>query len=177
MIAPTTSGGVRRAAAAAEFAILLTILVPLLVGIWEVGRLVNASQLVMNAAREASRRASTGTKTTADIRQEVLTYLQAAGLTRITAVASDEEDLKTGGKVLVDIKVYDDDGVLIADGDPKTDAKQNNKLVITVKVLYTDVEYSPTNFFLSSDFQLIATTTWNSMKDIPLTVNDQIPLY
>jgi hypothetical protein len=44
-------------------------------------------------------------------------------------------------------------------------------------VLYQDVEWSPTHFFLGSSHHITATVYWNSMKDIPIEVNDEIPLY
>src|SRR5262249_35393996 len=71
----------RRAAAAVELAILLpTVLVPLLLGIWEMGRIVEAQQILDNAAREGARQATTGKKTNSQVTQVVLQYLTNAGL-------------------------------------------------------------------------------------------------
>jgi Flp pilus assembly protein TadG len=71
----------RHGAAAVELAILLpTVLVPLLFGIWEVGRLVQIQQIVANAAREGGRQASTGKYTEFDIRDDIKDYLTNAGL-------------------------------------------------------------------------------------------------
>lgn len=177
MIVPTRPHAARPAAAALEFAVVLAILLPLLVGVWEVGRLVNAYQVVLNASREAGRRAATGEKTTAEIKQIVHTYLKNAGLHKIEAIAEDDADLLTGGKALVEVKVYDEDDEIVANADPKIDAKQNYKVEVTVILLYKDIEYGPTRFFLAGDYRVTATVMWNSMKDIPLTVNDTIPLY
>jgi Flp pilus assembly protein TadG len=71
----------RQGAAAVELAILLPlVLVPLLFGIWEVGRLVQIQQIVANAAREGGRQASTGKYTETDIRDDIKAYLTNAGL-------------------------------------------------------------------------------------------------
>lgn len=49
----------RRGVAAVETAVVLTfILVPLLIGIWEMGRVVQVQQIVANAAREGARLAA-----------------------------------------------------------------------------------------------------------------------
>src|SRR5438067_88543 len=61
-------------------ALVAPLLVFLLLGLWEVGRLVEAQQILSNAAREAGRQASTGMKSTAQIQQSALTYIQMAGL-------------------------------------------------------------------------------------------------
>jgi len=61
MIVRTRVPGRRSGAAAVEFALVLAIvLMPLLTGIWEVGRLVQVQQIVANAAREGARLASQG---------------------------------------------------------------------------------------------------------------------
>lgn len=166
----------RAAAAAVEFAFMLILLMPVLVGLWEVGRLVHVSQMVTNASREAGRQAATGERSRSEIEQFVLAYFQANGMDRITAVAADENDLASGGKVLVTIKIYDASGNLLVGADPKADAQQNNKIEVEVMVLFKDIEYHPTNFFIGPDFRVAQSSVWFSMKDTPITVNDTIPL-
>src|SRR5271165_7038637 len=71
----------RRGAAAVELAFLMpSVLVPLMFGIWEVGRLIEVQQVVANAAREGGRAASTGQFTDSQVQQIVLNYLTAAGI-------------------------------------------------------------------------------------------------
>jgi Flp pilus assembly protein TadG len=84
----------RQGAAAVELAILLpAVLVPLVFGIWEVGRLVQIQQIVANAAREGGRQASTGKYTETDIRDDIMDYLTNAGLStsgvQITVTVTD----------------------------------------------------------------------------------------
>ena len=49
----------RSGAAAAEFALVMNfIVVPLMIGLWEMGRVVQVQQIVANAAREGARMAA-----------------------------------------------------------------------------------------------------------------------
>ena len=50
----------RGAAAAVEFALVLPVLVTLMVGLWEVGRIIQVQQVLSNAAREGARVAAQG---------------------------------------------------------------------------------------------------------------------
>src|SRR5262245_59872922 len=70
----------RSGSAVVEFTVVLPILVALLLGIWEIGRMVQVKQIIYNAAREGARAASTGYQTFADVDLTVRHYLAAAGL-------------------------------------------------------------------------------------------------
>lgn len=164
----------RSAAAAVECALVMTVLVPLLVGVWEVGRLVNVYQMVMNGAREAGRRAATGEYSKQEIEQIVLDYFNANGLTNLTSVATSEAELEQGGKIYVEINIYDKNGTFVGN-DPRL-ANQMEKIEVTVSVLFNDVEYSPTDLFLPASFQVTATTVWYSLRDIPVEADATIPL-
>ena len=67
------NGPARKGAAAVEFAVVMTfVVVPMLVGLWELGRAVQVQQIVANAARDGARLAAQGrtvnsTGTTTDI--------------------------------------------------------------------------------------------------------------
>lgn len=76
---PTGAGArprARRGAAAVELALTLPLLVAILTGLWEVGRIVEVQQILYNAAREAARQASTGEYTNAQVQQIALSYLK-----------------------------------------------------------------------------------------------------
>src|SRR4051794_32956726 len=66
----------RRGAAAVEFAVAFAFfLLPIVLGLWEMSRMVEGKQVVMNACREAARQAATGVKTSSEVRQTLLDYL------------------------------------------------------------------------------------------------------
>ena len=70
----------RRAVAAVEFAACLPLILTLLLGIWEVGRLIEIQQLLHNATREAGRQASTGQLNDTQVKAVVTQYLAQQGL-------------------------------------------------------------------------------------------------
>jgi Flp pilus assembly protein TadG len=75
---------VRRGAAAVEAALILPLLVGLLLGVWEVGRAVQLTQLLNDAAREGARLAAGGVNngspvTVAMVQQAVRDSLTASG--------------------------------------------------------------------------------------------------
>ena len=70
----------RRGTAAVEFGVSALFLIPLLIGLWEVGRMVEVQQLLANAAREGGRQASTGNVNTAGVQSVVASYLSRNGI-------------------------------------------------------------------------------------------------
>lgn len=69
----------RHGTATIEFAVVAPLILLLLVGIWEVGRMLEVQQLMVNAAREGGRQATAGTPK-GQIADQVRTYLRNAGL-------------------------------------------------------------------------------------------------
>jgi Flp pilus assembly protein TadG len=75
----------RRGVAAVEAAVTLPLLLTLMLGVWEVGRLIQVNQIVVNAAREGARLAGGGyvngtPVTTLMVQQAVRDYMTASGL-------------------------------------------------------------------------------------------------
>lgn len=75
----------RRGSAVVEAAVVLPILLTMMLGVWEVGRMIQISQILDNAAREGARLAAGGyvngtAVTTAQVQTAVQNYLTAAGL-------------------------------------------------------------------------------------------------
>ena len=68
----------RRGAAAVEFAVCLPLMLLILTGLWEVGRITEVQQVIWNAAREAARDASLGQDNLQTVATNLLTYLQGA---------------------------------------------------------------------------------------------------
>jgi Flp pilus assembly protein TadG len=155
--ARSSARGARRVGTASvEFAVLITLLVPLLLGVWEVGRLVEVQQFLTNAAREGGRQASTGVKNADAVKQDVVNYLTH---NNIKATVSDVtvENLTSPGT------------------DPKN-ATQLDRFRITVKIPFDNVRWILLNQ-ITPLTELSAVVEWHSMRDIPIDVNNNIPLY
>jgi Flp pilus assembly protein TadG len=146
----------RRGSAAVEFAVVALFLVPLLIGVWEVGRLVEVQQIMANAAREGGRQASTGNVNTAGVQNIVSSYLVRNGIpcspsnVTVTNVTSSSR------------------------ADP-TSANQFDQFDVTVTIPFNSVRWVLLNQ-ITNVTQLTASADWFSMKDIPITINPNIPL-
>ncbi|HEX3871272.1 MAG TPA: TadE/TadG family type IV pilus assembly protein, partial [Pirellulales bacterium] len=84
---PLRRGGrsARSGVAAVEAAIVLPLLVTLMLGVWEVGRMIQVNEILANAVREGARVAAGGESggtpvTVSMVQQEVLNYMTSAGL-------------------------------------------------------------------------------------------------
>ena len=132
----------RRGVAAVEAALLLPVALILMLGTWEVGRMVEVSQILNNAAREGGRSASTGQYTNSQVQQTVLNYLQNAGLpsTSATVTVSD----------------------LTNPGTDCTAATELDQLQITVSIPFTAVRWSAATLVTNSSTTLNATTIFYS---------------
>jgi len=157
----------RRAAAAVEFAVCLTLLIPLLVGVWEVGRLVEVQQLLANAAREGGRAAAAGQKTPPQIQQDIVTYLANAGL------MVDKSGIWTPVG-LTDVTITITNLTNSSRPDPST-ANQLDHFQVQVTIPFNSVRWVLLNQ-ITTVTQLTATADWYSMKDTPISVNQSIPL-
>jgi Flp pilus assembly protein TadG len=146
----------RHGVAAVELAFLLpSVLVPLLFGMWEMGRLLQAQQVVANSVREGGRTASTGQFTTAQVQQVVLNYLQNGGISTTGVSTPTVTNLTRGGDVSA--------------------AQQLDQLQIQVSVPYSNVQWLATNWILPSGTTMSASVTWMSMVNVPLVVPTTIP--
>jgi Flp pilus assembly protein TadG len=147
----------RHGTAAVEVAILLPLfLVPLLIGVWEVGRLVEVEQILANAAREGGRQAAAGLKDVPTVQQDVVTYLTNLG---ITASASD----------VTVVNLTDS-----SRSDPRT-ANQLDHFQVTVTIPVNRVRWILLNQ-VTSITNLTASADWYSSRDVPITVDTSIPL-
>ncbi len=156
MIAAGRRSGARRGAAAVEFAIIAVFLAPLLVGVWEVGRLVEVQQFLSNAAREGGRQASTGIRDQAAVKQAVANYLVQNGISATTA----------------DVTLVNVTDATRAD--PRQ-AKQLDQFRVTVTIPFDRVRWILLHQ-ITSTTTLTATADWYSMRDVPLELNSNIPL-
>jgi len=150
-----------------EFAVCLTLLIPLLVGVWEVGRLVEVQQLLANAAREGGRAAAAGKKTPTQIQQEVVTYLANAGL------MVDKSGIWRP-VAQSDVTITITNLTSSTRPDPST-ANQLDHFQVQVTIPFNSVRWVILNQ-ITTVTQLTAAADWYSMKDTPISVNSSIPL-
>lgn len=143
----------RRGAVAVEAAFVLPLLVLLLFGIWEVGRYLDAAQIAANACREGGRQASTGLQTAGQIQQNVLEYLA------VNQVST------SGAAVQV---------VNLTSGLDPTAANQLDQLQITVTVPVANIRWLNSSVYTSAS-NMAWSSTWSSMRDVPVNVNTSIP--
>lgn len=148
----------RRGVAAVEFAVILPVILIFLLGLWEVGRYIEAQQILVNGAREGARQASTGVKDVASIKTAVVNYLQRKGISKVTTS---------------DVTVSCINNTSVTD---PTASTQLDQWRVTVSVSADNVKWVIVNKAITTVTTLSASADWYSMQDIPLTVNTTIPL-
>jgi hypothetical protein len=140
----------RRGVATLELALLLPVLLTLLLGAWEVGRLIQVSEIVNNAAREGGRLAATGQLTTSQIQSAVCLYMKQAGLPDFSSQAS----------TVVTISDLTNPGT-----DP-TNATELDELQTTVSIPFSSERWIALYLVTNAGTQISATTNWYSTKDM-----------
>ncbi|WP_020468357.1 TadE family protein [Zavarzinella formosa] len=159
--------------AAVEFAIVVPFLLLLLVGIWELGRIINVQIILNNAARDAARLAAqanivntTGAYTqikyntgTPNIDASIRGYLQAAGITNLTGLVTQVEFLEGAG-------------MGNTSADPYTGVK-NQQFRIRIQIPYANVRW--TSLTLINPTTLTAEAYWQCLVDDPFTLNTTLP--
>lgn len=136
---------------------LAPLLAAMLVGVWEVGRMVEVQQLLTNAAREGGRQASTGNKDAAGVKTDVITYLTLNGVSGVTASNITITNLTDGSRA-----------------DP-TQGNQLDRYRLTVSIPFNSVRWVILNQ-ITNVSTISATVDWYSMRDLPLTLNTAVPL-
>ena len=145
----------RRGAVAVELALSLTFLViPMMLGIWEIGCLLDAQQALVDAVREGGRQASTGLMTDSQVQQVVLRYLGAAGINT--------------SNVTVTVINY-------GTGADASQAAQLDPLVVTVQMPFKNVDWTFTQQYVSDSTVLSSSCRWYSAKDVPYAVTQTAP--
>jgi Flp pilus assembly protein TadG len=135
----------RRGVAAVEFAALLPGILILLMGIIEVGRLVEMQQVLTNAVREGARQASTGQLSNSQVQAVVTQYIKVAGFSTWN----------------IDITVKD----LTNPSSDVSRATYLDQLQVGITYPYSNVTWSMLNWILPSDYTISSQATWMSMVD------------
>jgi Flp pilus assembly protein TadG len=171
----------RGGSAAVELLVTMPIFFILLVGIWEIGRLVELQQEVNNAAREGARQASSGKYTTAQVQAAVITYLTNAGLAVTDA----------NGNANVTVTAVD----VTAGNIPLAPASytgnvlpQNDHVHVTVAYPMDNARYLTSGGFNTKNYGFVgfgtfvpagtmlnAAADWCVMSDVPISVPTTIP--
>ncbi len=146
----------RDGAALLELALLLPLMLALLLGIWEVGRMVEVQQVVSNAAREGARQAASGARTTAQVQQSVLNYLSNCGLP-ISGTTVTVTNIPSPGT------------------DP-TKAAQLQRLNVSVAMPFASVRWIALDLFVSPGSNITSSADWFSLRDLPLNVTASMPI-
>jgi Flp pilus assembly protein TadG len=158
---------VRRGVVAVEAAVVLPLLIVLMFGVWEVGRLVQVNQIVINGAREGARLAAGGyingtPVTSAMVTQAVRDYLTSAGLP--TAAVS-------GAQVSLSCQASP------SWSDPSS-AQPLDSFQVTVTIpagaAFNSLRWSllaP----ITSATQMSTTVAWRSLNNTEIVVDTQLP--
>jgi hypothetical protein len=168
-------GPSRRAVAAVELAFLAPVLFALLLGLWQVGRIVQVKQIMDNAAREGARLASqsqivapvggfTQIRTSTgipNVQDTVREYLFNANVVDVTTVNS----------VQVTFTFLDNFGPTSPHTEPYQGLK-GERFRVTVTIPLNSINWAP---FDLSGYSLTSTVTWVILVDDPFTVNTTIP--
>jgi Flp pilus assembly protein TadG len=134
-----------------------------MLGIWEVGRLIQVQQILTNAAREGVRQASTGNHNVASITTIVNNYLTAAGINN------------SGSTVTIYNLTQDPTPASGAASDDPTAANQLDHLRVIVTLPFSNVKWATVTRKMTSITTLTATADWDCMRDQPLVVNPALP--
>lgn len=188
---PPTSprrGTARRSGqAAVEFAVCLPLLVLILSGLWEVGRITEVQQVMWNSAREAGRDASLGQDSLSDVASNLLTYLQSAepsafppshSTSMIAPVVSLPANTtgytcwdNTAKRELFTMTFADLTNPSVTD---PTAMSQLDVYQLGVQVPYQSIAISPLSQITSMS-RLSVLSTWASMVDSPFQITESLP--
>ena len=179
----------RRGAAAVEFAICAVPMFLLLIGLWEVGRMVEVQQVVWTSAREAARDASLGQDNLQTVATNLAFYLQnaepnafAKGHTTSITAPTITLPANTYGytcwdttanpnKELFTVTFADMTNSAITD---PTAMAQLDRYEMTVQVPYATIGWSSIPR-ITGIARLQATVDWVSMVDSPFQITPSLP--
>ncbi len=144
----------RRGVAAVEMAAITPLLLILILGIWEVSRMVEVQQVLQNAAREGARQAASGRISASAVKTVVSNYL-----------TSNKID---GTKATITVT-----NVTTAGVDP-TNATQLDQFRVDVSIPFDEVGWLLV-LRVTNVATLSTSATWFSQRDVPLAVSSNIP--
>jgi Flp pilus assembly protein TadG len=152
--------------AAVEAAFCLPLLLTFMLGMWEVGRMVEVYQILANAAREGARYAATGNLndvdvTAAMVQQNVRDYLTAAGLPSAAVSGAQIQVINQSSHIWTDP----------CNAQPMDDFQ----IVVTIPsgTAFNSLQWCALT--ITGVKSLSASATWVSLVDTQVTVSTQLP--
>ncbi|MBP3959069.1 pilus assembly protein [Gemmata sp. G18] len=187
-------GPARRGVAAVELAfVFLLFVIPLMIGIWEVGRMVQVQQIVSNATREGARLSaqaytinSSGSPTqikvtsgTVNVKDAVYDYMYAAGLTNLQPTDVTVTFGFTTPRTTDYVPLSTDPvGTSYPAGSYPTDPCYGEKgmmFTVTVSIPWSRVRWI--NMGLINPTTVTFTVTWQMLTDDRFQVNTALPTW
>jgi Flp pilus assembly protein TadG len=188
MLARTCTPKVRRhGAAAVEFAVCSPLLVLLLLGLWEVGRITEVANVMWNSSREGARDASMGQVNLQGVASNLLLYLQGAeptafaqghATTMIAPVVALPANTygytcwdSTANRELFTMTFTDVTNPNVTD---PTGMSQLDVYQIGVQVPYSNIGWLPTAQ-ITGTTRIYTTVDWASLVDSPFQIAPYLP--
>ena len=139
--------------ATVEAALLLPVVLTMMLGTWEVGRMVEVSQILNTAVSEGGRNAATGQYTNSQVQTIMLNYLTTAGLNNSTATATIND--------------------LTNPGTDATAASPLDQLQVTVTIPFKAVRWTSLSLVTNSTTNLSATAIFysNTNQSYPSSIS------
>lgn len=168
----------RRGGAAVEFAVVLTlVLMPTLIGVWEVGRLVQVQQIVASSAREGARLAAQaititpeGQRTeimtssgTPNVKRTVYQYLVLNGLGSLQ-----ESDVQVAFKFTTGLQATNPAA-------HPYQGKKGDRFEVAVTIPFAKVKW--VNLGLVNPQYVTFTVVWTMLVDDPFVINPELPAW
>lgn len=145
----------RQGMAALELVGVLPFLTALILGAWELGRLIEVHQLVANAATEGGRQASMGVYSNAQVRQVVLNALQLSGLNAQNATVTVTNVTNPGTDVSV--------------------ATRLDAIRVSVSLPYRDVSWITAGLYTNSSTHVDRDSVWYSARNASYPTSITVP--
>jgi Flp pilus assembly protein TadG len=177
----------RLGVAAVEFAVCLPVLLLILLGLWEVGRMTEVQQVTWNAAREGARDASMGQTSLLSMANNLVVYLQSSepsafGKGHTTTMKDPVVTLpantygytcwdSTANKELFTVTFKDATDTTVTD---PTKMSQLDRYEIGLQVPYASFSWL-SSLKVTGASRLYATVQWASMVDSPFTLPKSLP--
>ena len=184
----------RRGVASIELAfVTLMLIIPVLIGIWEVGRLIQVQQIVSNSAREGARLSAQAFTITASgatnqikinsgnpsVRDAVYDYLYAAGLTNLQPADVTVTFAFLTGRVTDYVpRPSDPAGTSYPAGSMPPEPCFGEKgmvFTITVRIPWERVRWI--NMGIINPTEVTFIVTWQMLTDERFQVNEQLPTW